>query len=443
MSTAAAGPSSPRAFRPETIAARCPGCGSQVSGEVVTIVDAANDIERSALLGGRLNVLRCPACNQPVIVEVPLLYFDTEAEIALLHLPGAMGVSREESERAVGRLTNRVIDALPPDLRKSYLLQPRTFSTSRSFLEALFEANGVSADDLRRARLDSALVEELAGLREPEQLRQRLQQEGRLDDVTLPRLAAAMAEAAAADDDDDRGTRLSALADRLASIVGSVPITFEELLDSLHAARESGALVEAVAGLRPVLDYAFFAELTRRAEAAEGPRARQLTDLRHDLLTISDDLDALAAAELERANDTMRAILEADDLAAAVRRRARALDGPFLTVLDTYVRNAGRTADAGLLQRLETIRQIVLEAFEARMPPRARLVNQLARAAAETDIQRLLDESREVVDAELLAAIRSAIAETRRVGADEMARRLDSAAVAIERRLRPDSEALR
>jgi hypothetical protein len=430
-----------RAFRPESTAARCPGCGSVVSAEAVTIVDARNTEQRDALLSGRLNAVTCPTCGQPVAFEVPLLYFDVDREEALLYAPGALASGREESERAIGRLTNRVIEALPPEQRKSYLLQPKTFFTARSFMEAMLAAHGVSPEDMARARTDAMFLEELAQLTDQPEIRRRLESAGRADDARLPQMAAAMADAAAARGDSAAAARLEALGRALAEIMGPASITFDDLVEMLLQAPDPDGLSAAVAGIRPVLDYAFFSELTRRAEAAEPEQAARLTRLRTDLLAAVDDHDARMAAEYERASDSLNAILGSADPQAAARRRAPALDGVFLSLLQSTLQDARQRGRTDLVTRLEAVQRWVIEALEARMGPRERLVNRLARAAGAAERREVLSDTTAPLDAQTVAALRQAAADAGELGADDVRRNLEAAASDLETRISTTQEA--
>jgi hypothetical protein len=104
---------------------------------VRTVIDAADGPARQALLNGQLNSAACPACGQPAAVRVPLLVVDTAAEAALVFVPDALRLPQADQERAIGRLTNRVLASLPAEQRRMYLLQPQTFLSEASFLEAV------------------------------------------------------------------------------------------------------------------------------------------------------------------------------------------------------------------------------------------------------------------------------------------------------------------
>ena len=68
---------------------------------------------------------------------------------------------RVEQERRIGQLTGRVLAALPSEARRMYLAQPRLFVTEDAFYEAVLEANGMDAAEIRRLRESADLVESL------------------------------------------------------------------------------------------------------------------------------------------------------------------------------------------------------------------------------------------------------------------------------------------
>lgn len=427
----------PRAFPAETAQARCPRCGAAFGAEATAIVDAANARDREALLAGRLNAAGCPSCGQPILVEAPQLYFDADEEVALAYVPDGLTTSREEQERAVGRLTNRVLDALPPEQRKMYLLQPRMFFSRQSYMEAVLEANGVSRQDIDRARAAATFVEDLARLPDRESVRRRLEDEGRLDDPSLAPIAEAMAQDAAAAGDAARAARYRDLAAQLHEIGGKPQVTLDDLVAALTEAAEQDDLASAVAALRPVLDYAFFTALSARIDAASTDERNRLTTLRRDILAAIDEHDARVSAELERAMDTLRAVLEAPDATEAVRKRAPALDSAFFSVLQANIQAAEERGSAADAERLSAIREAALDGVEAAMSPRQRLVNRLARTTDPEARQQLLDTAEGIGDAQTEATLRRAASDAAAMGADDVAQRLHQAAEEIARR-RPE-----
>lgn len=102
-----------------------------------------------------------------------MLYHDAAAEIAYVLVPDALQIAQADQERAIGRLTNRLLDSLPVEQRRSYLLQPQTFLSESSFRAA------VANTPQPRSEPVAAAVE----LDELIRLLQQAQAEGVLDSV--------------------------------------------------------------------------------------------------------------------------------------------------------------------------------------------------------------------------------------------------------------------
>jgi tRNA U34 5-methylaminomethyl-2-thiouridine-forming methyltransferase MnmC len=83
----------------------------------------------------------------------------------------------------------------------------------------------------------------------------------------------------------------------------------------------------------------------------------------------------------------------------------------------------------------------VIEALEARMGPRERLVNRLARAAGAAERREVLSDTTAPLDAQTVAALRQAAADAGELGADDVRRNLEAAASDLETRISTTQEA--
>jgi len=432
--TSAVTTEAPTPMPSETLTVRCPSCGAGFPAAVTAIVDAADPAARRALLGGQLNLVTCPSCGAVTRVTVPLLYHDASKDAAHVFVPEALGLGRDEQEREIGRLTNRVLDSLPQAARRMYLLQPRLFVTERSFHDAVLEASGVSRESIDRARAHAALVERLLAAPDPAAMDALLAAEGTAVDAELVALVQGLAEQAAAAGDTARVGRLVALRDALAPQVEGLTLTLDELIDELAAAREAGELEPAVAMLRSVLDYAFFAALTERIDAAEPAGAEALRALRAALLEATDAVDANARAEIEAAVRLLRAALAAPDPRAFLGPRAGEIASTFFLVLEANLAAAEEGGQDDLVAALGAVGDAAAEAYEASLPALARLVSRLARAEAD-ERDTLLDGAPDLVGPELVAALDQAAAEARAGGAEPVARALEAARASVAVRL--------
>src|SRR5690606_10677974 len=114
--------------------------------------------------------------------------------------------------------------------------------------------------------------------------------------------------------------------------------------------------VQALVGLmRPAFDYTFFQELTGKIEQAQGEEREALANLRASLLEMTAAIDQQTQAVLQRAADTLRTILNSEDIEAAIRPRLDAIDDTFLAVLQANIRAAEERQDIQAAARLKQV----------------------------------------------------------------------------------------
>jgi hypothetical protein len=421
----------------ETATVRCPYCGTAFSSVVSSIVDAADARARADLLAGRLNQSACPRCGQANRVVTPVLYFDATMDVALVVVPGELGLTHADQERRIGQLANRALASLPVDQRRMYLLQPRTFVTEATFLEAVLEANGVTAADRQRMQEATALIERLIDAPDDATVKAQLTSVGRDGDHALPALAHALARDAAARGDARRAATLEVVRDRLARVIVPAAPSLDDLIAELRQAHADGHLDAAVGALRPILDYGFFAALTDRIDRASPPDAGTLSELRTALLAAIDAIDDRATADLRRGAEAVQRVLRAPDPVTAVRALGEGIDDAFLIALRDGLEQADARGETHVASRLAAVFQAAVETLEASLPARDRLINLLARADAADARRNLIDGHRDLLDADLVRVLRESAVDLRAAGAGTVGDNLTAAADDIERRLQP------
>jgi hypothetical protein len=84
--------------RRESVVYACP-CGERFGAEVYRVVDSSDPDAMRRLVDGRLNVVRCPSCEAPADVQVPVVLHDLETPRMILVVPDGLR-HRELEERA-------------------------------------------------------------------------------------------------------------------------------------------------------------------------------------------------------------------------------------------------------------------------------------------------------------------------------------------------------
>lgn len=116
----------------------CPVCQNPMTVPVDSIIDVEQQPElKMKLLEGRLNMFPCPSCGNVLGLSSPILYHDGSKELLFCLTPANASVQGGDPQKVIGNLTNALMDSLPPEKRKAYLFQPKTFLTLESMIEAI------------------------------------------------------------------------------------------------------------------------------------------------------------------------------------------------------------------------------------------------------------------------------------------------------------------
>jgi hypothetical protein len=431
-------------YPPQTVSVPCPLCGRRFAAQVQTIVDVGQDPEaKSKLLRGQINVATCPQCGNAGMLNVPFVYHDPDKELLLCFLPPELNLKGDEQHKFVGDMTNRLLSHLPPEKRKGYLLQPKTFLSLQGLLDEVVRAEGITEEMLktRKAKLD--LLGRFLDATSDEVLRVMVRENDDQLDYEFFYLLTGSIEVAQAEGEEDRAKRLLALREKLLefSSLGRASrverevvealeagMTREEFLEKVLECQSDAELETVIAVGRRLLDYQFFRSLTSRIETQEGEgnaaEAQRLKDLRASILEIRDRLDAETRAMLQEKADLLREIFESEDWEGALREHAEEIDEVFLAVLSANVEQAEAEGDKGAVRRLKRLKAAAFRLLEERTPQPIKFINQLLRAQYPRETKKLLEENVEQVDDELLRALDLIIENLTRSGDRKAARQV-------------------
>ncbi|HMQ32711.1 MAG TPA: CpXC domain-containing protein, partial [Chloroflexaceae bacterium] len=359
---------------PQPVQLTCPNCGTPFRAGIYTLVDVTQQPElKAALLSGQLNVAVCPNCRTASMLGAPLVYHDAEKQLCLVYFPQELNSRPEEQERFVGEATSFLLRSLPPEAPRAHLLAPRRFLTLPSLLDAVLEADGISRETLDRQRAHVELISLLADALADEEQFDALVAERQAE--LTPELFATLAAFVEATPPEQAESRalLEQLRERLAERIGEEgapdDAEVDAAVDELVAASDE-ELELAVAERRELIDYAFFAALTARIEAAEAAgdsaSAGQLTARRARILAIVEELDSKAQELFEAGSMTLREVFEAPDPLAALHERADRVDEAFLMVLSANAAAAQRAGQPEVVATLEHLSEAAIEIIQSR-----------------------------------------------------------------------------
>jgi len=428
-------------FAPTPSSVRCPFCRAPITVPIQRAIDAVDQPELKArLLTGRLNAFTCPHCHNTGALAAPFIYHDAENELALIFLPLESGLNNADQQKVIGQLMQSVMNAVPPEKRKAYLLQPQQFFTLQSLLDTILKADGVTPEMIQAQQARVDVLQRMSEVQDEAGLDALIHEnDAHIDAAFLQLLSVALA-GAQADNQPEEFERLMRLRDRLLDVstlgrkakaqAGAIDAfaanpTRENLLEQIIQATDSETREGLLSVGRGLLDYPFFQALTAQIDAAKAAgnagEAERLAELRKDILTIRDKLDAQAQLAVERRATVLRELLVSEDLEQAVRARASVLDDLFLNILSSQMQSAQQAGDAKTYQRLQQIGNLVVRMIQEQQPPEVQFVSALLSAKYPDQTRTLFERNPQARAPEFIQWLEAVAADLREDGRAESA----------------------
>jgi hypothetical protein len=375
-----------------------------IPAQIEQLFDVSADPGAKQRLIGRVsNYAHCPFCGFEGPLSTPIVYHDNDKELLLTYFPSELGLPVNEQEKMVGPLITKVMNSLPAEKRKGYLLRPQSFLTFQSMIEKILEKDGVTKEMLDEQQKRLSLIQRLMQAATPEVRAEIIKQDAGLMDETFFTLFNRLAESAAASNqpqavqamaelqqellaNTEYGRNLQAQMGELDAAVKSLQdagkgLTREKLLEIFLAAPTEARLRALVSLTRSGLDYSFFQILTERIEKSSGDERKQLEELREKVLDFTNQIDKAIEEQMKQADKMIESLLGAPDIAQATAQNiANFQSEPVVQVLETKLREAQQKNDTARLQKLQ---QIVAVLQEASTPPELEIVNELVEAAGD------------------------------------------------------------
>lgn len=407
----------------------CPNCGAPIQANIQQLIDLSQDPGAKArLLSGTLNRVRCGVCGFESALATPLVYHDPENELLLTFVPVEINLDKQEQEKIIGSMINSVMDNLPPEQRKAYLLQPQAVLTMQGLIERVLETEGITKEDIEAQRAKMRLFEDILRSSEEDLDGFIKDHDGELD-ATFFQLASMALQATpdqnartAATQRLEKAIELSTFGQRLRAqeqelkeateslrALADDGLTREALLDLFIEAPNDERVVALVNLTRPALDYNFFQLLSDKIEAAGGEEEQRLTKMREQILEVTEEIDKIQQAQAERAAGLLKTLVEADDLDGALVQALPLIDDLFLGTLQANLRVAEQRDDQDTLSRLRAIEDNIQSLIQESLPEGLKLAQKLLEAEDDAAAENLLREQQALINDELLNALMGAI----------------------------------
>lgn len=389
---------------PQPVQITCPNCRTVFQTPVFQLIDVDQQPElKQALLSGQVNVAVCPNCHTSGLLATPLLYHDSSKQLFWALFPQELNAKPDEQEKFIGALQQFVMQGMPADLPKGYLLNPRRFITLTSMLDALLETEGISKGALEAQRRRTALLAQLLQTEDPAAFEQLVAERKAEIDYEFLITLAAYIEAAEMDQDGESVERFTALRDRLLELTGIGDVDGAPSADDVDAAvsalldADESKLRETIAEHRPALDYDFYAALTERGDAARAEgnlaQAERIEARRNLILETAEQMDRDAQELFERAASTLREVLVADDVKAALTERREDLNEAFMLVVASNRDAAERQGQGEIAERFAEIERLAVDVIQESMSPEERFISELLGAETPQASTKLLRQN--------------------------------------------------
>ncbi len=428
-----------------TTTVTCPNCRQPFSAQVEQLFDVGRDPSaKSRFLRGRINAFTCPSCRFQSMIASPIVYHDPEKELLLTFVPMELGMPLPEQERMLGSLTKAIVNNLPPESRKGYLLRPPPALTLQGMIERVLEADGITKEMVEAQRKKAAVVEQFLAAPDEAALDALIKEHDAELDYTFFDLFTAAVQSVAESGDRVRAEKMLAVRNKI--LAGSTlgkqsaeqsklfedtanelnlmgdKLTPEKFFDLVVQAEGEDRVTALVTLARPLVDYNFFMKLTTLVnQAPDGDRAR-LQKLRESILATVAQVDQVAQQQGQQAAAVLRRLIEAPDMAQAVRENIQSIDNTFMAILGQNFDAAQKAGRKDVAEKIQQIGDAILAIIRDSAPPEIKLINELLALETEeealeavkrraTEITPQVVEAMKEVEAELGASDRKEVAE--------------------------------
>ncbi|MHB8819574.1 MAG: CpXC domain-containing protein, partial [Bellilinea sp.] len=378
----------------------CPRCKTPVAVDVEQVFDLNADPQaKQRLLSGQVNVIHCPNCGYDGMLGTPIIYHDPEKEFLFTFVPSEMGLAVNEQERLIGPLINQVVNRLPLEKRKAYILRPQTMLTFQTMVEKILEGDGISRQMIDDQQKRLALLQRLLSIPTAESRLEVIKQEESLINEDFFNMFARLMEATLAQGDEHSAQALTSLQQELVenTTVGHKiqeqsreaqdvikvlqdaskdGLTREKLVDIFVDAADSDIKLSTITSLvRAGMDYTFFQLLTERIDASPDDKKPGLEAMREKLLGYIQELDNQRQLQMGQTRKLLDAILASPNPQEALKENFAHVDEYFVELVEQELANARAAADLNRSANLQKIKTVLEEASAP--PPELAFIEQL------------------------------------------------------------------
>ena len=409
----------------------CPRCRQMISANIEQLFDVTQDPQsKQRLLGGASNTARCPHCGYQGRLATPIVYHDNDKELLLTYFPPELSVPLNEQEKIIGPLIKQVMDRLPSEKRKGYLLNPTPNLTYESMVQVILGKDGITPEMLKEQQERVSLIERLMQVTSNDVRSELIKQNSHLFDEQFFALFSRLAQSAAASgqepvaramvdiqkqllEETEFGRGLKASVGELETAQKSLQelgqgLTREKLLDLVIASPNDARLQAYVSLARAGMDYQFFQLLTERIEKSSGEDKTKFESIREKLLEFTNDLDKQLEARYKQAQEFIESLLKQDDVVKAVHDNLDSFTQDAVDIVNQMLRQASEKNDYERMSKLQKMMEVLRQVST---PPEVGFVEQLLDAPDETSLEKMLEDNQALVNDQFMEALIGLVAQ--------------------------------
>jgi hypothetical protein len=403
----------------------CPNCRQPVTVEVEQLFNQGVDPSaKQRLLSGAFNLVQCPHCGYQGNLATPIVYHDPDKELLMTFVPAEIGLPRAEQERMIGSMINQVINNLPQEKRKAYLLQPQTALTVQGLIERILEKDGITHEMIEAQQKRLNLIQRLMNVSQ-DVLEELARQNDKIIDAEFFGLLRRLVEASMMSGDRESAQALADIQQKLMPVTtfgrelqsqskeveaavaelrsAGEGLTREKLLDLIENAPNEARLNAYVSLARPALDYSFFQLLSDKIDRARGDGRTRLVELRTRLLDLTSRIDKQLEERANSARELLDEILNSENIEESLLANLPAIDEFFVQELNSAMEASRGTGDLDRISKLQKVIG-VLEQMSA-APPEVALIEELLDAPDDASLDQLFAEHQAEITPDFISAL--------------------------------------
>ena len=400
----------------------CPRCRQMIAANVEQLFDVTADPgAKQRLLSGQSNHARCPHCGYQGRLATPVVYHDNEKELLLTFFPSELALPINEQERMIGPLIKQVMERLPAEKRKGYLLKPMANLTYESMIETILGNDGITPEMLKEQQDRVQFIERLMQVTSKDVRTELIKQNTKIIDEQFFALFSRIAQSAMNSGQEqmarvliDIQTQLleeTEYGRQLKESVGELEaaqhelqdagqgLTREKLLDFVLASKTDARIRAYVSLARAGMDYTFFQTLTEKIESASGDEKTRLEGIREKLLGFVADMDKQMEARFKQAQDFVESMLSQPDIEQAVSANLDKFTQDSVEIAQRMLQEAAQKNEYERMGKLQKMIQVLQTASA---PPEITIIEQLIQLPDAATVEQALTQNPDVLTQGLL-----------------------------------------